>query len=234
MSKFMAIAGILAAAAGIAFGLLQYTSSGQMQVLHLTPEVAAIFLVGGLGLIGIGGAIGAIEQAGRATRELRQWLAGHDAAPHAEYEPPAASAVAVEAEAEKPPEAVQTVRTSTADTIAALDKAKEDISKALGVTGDAPVAVPKPPPVPVPPPAAAAPPEKAEKAAEPAVIEGEATVVGEDQLFVVDEKVIRGRPARVLSDGTVEAETDEGWMRFENLEHLEEYLDAVTPPAAKA
>jgi hypothetical protein len=33
----------------------------------------------------------------------------------------------------------------------------------------------------------------------------------------------------VLSDGTVEAETDEGWMRFENLEHLEEYLDAMSP-----
>ena len=45
----------------------------------------------------------------------------------------------------------------------------------------------------------------------------------------VEEKLIRGRPARVLSDGTVEAETDEGWMRFENLEHLEEYLDAMSP-----
>jgi hypothetical protein len=38
---------------------------------------------------------------------------------------------------------------------------------------------------------------------------------------------VRGRPARLLSDGTVEAETDEGWMRFENLEHLNEYLDMV-------
>jgi hypothetical protein len=37
------------------------------------------------------------------------------------------------------------------------------------------------------------------------------------------------RPARILSDGTVEAETDEGWMRFENLEHLDEYLDAMAP-----
>jgi hypothetical protein len=39
--------------------------------------------------------------------------------------------------------------------------------------------------------------------------------------------VVRGRAARILSDGTVEAETDEGWMRFENMEHLEEYLDAT-------
>ena len=52
---------------------------------------------------------------------------------------------------------------------------------------------------------------------------------GEEQLYVVEERLIRGRPARVLSDGTVEAETDEGWMRFENCEHLEEYLDAMSP-----
>ena len=51
----------------------------------------------------------------------------------------------------------------------------------------------------------------------------------DSDLYVTEEKTIRGRPARVLSDGTVEAETDEGWMRFENLEHLEEYLDAVSP-----
>ena len=48
-----------------------------------------------------------------------------------------------------------------------------------------------------------------------------------DQLYVVEELIIRERPARVLSDNTVEAETDEGWMRFENVEHLEEYLDAM-------
>ncbi len=49
----------------------------------------------------------------------------------------------------------------------------------------------------------------------------------DDVLYVVEEKVVRGRAARILSDGTVEAETDEGWMRFENMEHLEEYLDAT-------
>jgi hypothetical protein len=51
--------------------------------------------------------------------------------------------------------------------------------------------------------------------------------VSEDELYVVEERTIAGKPARVLSDGTVEAETDEGWMRFENIEHLEEYLDAA-------
>ena len=34
---------------------------------------------------------------------------------------------------------------------------------------------------------------------------------------------------RNRADGTVEAETAEGWMRFENLEHLNEYLDAMEP-----
>ena len=65
-----------------------------------------------------------------------------------------------------------------------------------------------------------------EEAAEP---EQAAEEPDEEQLYVVEEKFIRGRPARVLSDGTVEAETDEGWMRFENREHLEEYLDAMSP-----
>ena len=54
----------------------------------------------------------------------------------------------------------------------------------------------------------------------------------EGQLYVVEERFIRMRPARILSDGTVEAETDEGWMRFENLEHLDEYLDAMSPAKA--
>ena len=49
----------------------------------------------------------------------------------------------------------------------------------------------------------------------------------EGQLYVIEERIIRNREARILSDGTVEAETDEGWMRFENLEHLNEYLDAT-------
>ena len=57
----------------------------------------------------------------------------------------------------------------------------------------------------------------------------EDVVIEEGQLYVVEERVIRRHPARILSDGTVEAETAEGWMRFENLEHLNEYLDAMEP-----
>jgi hypothetical protein len=52
-------------------------------------------------------------------------------------------------------------------------------------------------------------------------------VVSEEELYVVEERTIAGKPARILSDGTVEAETDDGWMRFENVEHLEEYMEAV-------
>jgi len=65
----------------------------------------------------------------------------------------------------------------------------------------------------------------------PPVIEETETGAGEE-LYVVEEREFRGKPARVLSDGTVEAETDEGWMRFENMEHLEEYMDAMDAMAS--
>jgi len=67
--------------------------------------------------------------------------------------------------------------------------------------------------------------------AEPAIDEAPEALPQEEELFVVEERVIRKRPARLLSDGTVEAETDEGWMRFENVEHVEEYLDAMKATA---
>jgi hypothetical protein len=56
---------------------------------------------------------------------------------------------------------------------------------------------------------------------------GPRETVSEEELYVVEERTIAGKPARILSDGTVEAETDDGWMRFENVEHLEEYMDAL-------
>ena len=109
------------------------------------------------------------------------------------------------------PTPAATSKTSVADTVAALEQAKTDIAVALGVEPQK---------------AAAAEPvaAKAEPEAKPEAAEAE-------ELYVVEEKVIRGRPARVLSDGTVEAETDDGWMRFENLEHLDEYLEAMVPEA---
>ena len=49
----------------------------------------------------------------------------------------------------------------------------------------------------------------------------------EESLYVVQETIIRGMPARILSDGTIEAQLPEGWLRFENMEHLIEYTDAL-------
>jgi len=117
---------------------------------------------------------------------------------------------------------------STRETIIAIEKAKADLEGALGATPP-----PEPPAIDTPAPPPPPPPPEAPEALVVAVSETEVEVAAnesdEEQLYVMEEKMIRGRPARVLSDGTVEAETDEGWMRFENLDHLEEYLDAMSP-----
>jgi hypothetical protein len=233
MSKLMIILGIIVAAAGAVIGALIYVSPGQMQVLGLTPEVAAVLLVGGLGLIGLGGVIGAMDKTTAATRDLRAWLSGQDVGqvsaaaaataattvtefaevtaspppfPMPTPEPPASVSKIDALIKESKAETTRAVSESR-ETIAAMDKAKDELKEVLGVSE------PEPPP----PPAAEEPPPVEEAEAE------------DTQLFVVEERLIRGRPARVLSDGTVEAETDDGWMRFENLEHLEEYLDAMSP-----
>ncbi|MGE0241367.1 MAG: hypothetical protein AB7F74_00370 [Parvibaculaceae bacterium] len=245
MSKLMIILGIIVAAAGAVIGALIYVSPGQMQVLGLTPEVAAVLLVGGLGLIGLGGVIGALDKSTAATRGLREWLAGQDngqAAPGASpgvvsefststiapppfpvppAEPPSASkldALLKESKAE-----TNRAVAESQETVAAIDKAKNQLEEVFKTPSE--LAPPPPPPPPVVEPAAEPPAETVEVVE--AVDESEDT-----QLFVVEERLIRGRPARVLSDGTVEAETDDGWMRFENLEHLEEYLDAMSPGQA--
>jgi hypothetical protein len=216
-----------------------------MQVMGMTPEVAAVLLVGGLTIMGLGAVTAAVENSSRMLSELRLMV------PHVEHEhhaepavelPPrteeavvavAAATIPIEPEpdgasepAKSPPSAVDALiaesraaaekaiaasKEQAASTVVALDKAKSDLNKALGA------------PEPAPPP-----PEKAEAAAQEAAVDE----LDDNQLYVVEERLIRGRPARVLSDGTVEAETDEGWMRFENLEHLEEYLDAMSPGAA--
>ena len=110
--------------------------------------------------------------------------------------------------------AVATGKSAVDDTIAALEQAKADIANAVGGIGQVVE-------------------EKVEDVVD-AVEEqpvAEEEEFGEGELYVVEERDIRGRPARILSDGTVEAETDEGWMRFENLEHLNEYMDAMGEPA---
>jgi hypothetical protein len=214
MSKLMFIFGILFLAAGVALGLLIHFSPGEMQVRGLTADVAAILAVGGALCLGLGSTIGALRDRTPAP------VVAEPAPEQVEEKPAtpkftgfgkkaAVAAVAAEAGAAVA-ETAAASKTSVADTVAALEQAKTDIAVALGVE-------------PQKAPAAELVAAKAEPEAKP---EPEA-----EELYVVEEKVIRGRPARVLSDGTVEAETDDGWMRFENLEHLDEYLEAMVPEA---
>ena len=215
MSKLMFIFGILFLAAGVALGLLIHFSPGEMQVRGLTPDVAAILVVGGALCLGLGSMIGALRDRTVATVVA-------DIVTEAPEEKPAtpkftgfgkktAATVVVAETAAATVDTAAAPKTSVADTVAALEQAKTDIAVALGVE-----------------PQKAAPEEPVAVKAEP---EEKTEAADSEELYVVEEKVIRGRPARVLSDGTVEAETDDGWMRFENLEHLDEYLEAMVPEA---
>ena len=216
MSKLMFIFGILFLAAGVALGLLIHFSPGEMQVRGLTPDVAAILVVGGALCLGLGSTIGALRDrtvtvAPVVAEVVTETPAEKPATPKFTGFGKKTAATAVVAEASAAvAETAAASKTSVADTVAALEQAKTDIAVALGVE-----------------------PQKA-PAAEPVASKAEPEAKPEpesEELYVVEEKVIRGRPARVLSDGTVEAETDDGWMRFENLEHLDEYLEAMVPEA---
>ncbi len=214
MSKLMFIFGILFLAAGVALGFLIHFSPGEMQVRGLTADVAAILLVGGALCLGLGSTIGALRDRTVAPVVADTVIETPEEKPATPKftgfgKKTAAAAVVAEASAAVA-ETAAASKTSVADTVAALEQAKTDIAVALGVE-----------------------PQKAAPQVPVAVVPepDEKTEAGDGELYVVEEKVIRGRPARVLSDGTVEAETDDGWMRFENLEHLDEYLEAMVPEA---
>ena len=233
MSKLMWILGILLAAAGLALGLMVFASPAGVVAWGINAEFTAILFVGGILSIGLGGVINALQNMPAPHVELPAYAtAAAPAAAIPEFgrrtvEPAAATVVAaVEQEEVSPP-----VR----ETIAALEQARQKIEQAFEpqsqpIEPPAPVAAAKEEPA-----AAEAPaPVVEEPVAEPEPEaeaelppEAEEEVLEEGQLYVVEERFIRQRPARILSDGTVEAETDEGWMRFENLEHLDEYLDAM-------
>ncbi len=219
MAKLMWIAGILLAAVGIALGLMVFFSTAQMVAWDVTLDTASVLLVGGLLALGLGGVINAVDVLGEryAAVDIVAAPAKAAATPIPEYGRRAAEAAGAAA-------AITEVSPEVKDTIDKIERAKQDLSKAFGdkpgVTG---VSVTETV-------VASAPSEAAAEAAieeiEEAIDEAQG---GEDQLYVVEERTIRNRPARILSDGTVEAETDEGWMRFENLEHLDEYLEAMSP-----
>lgn len=239
MSKLMTVLGIILLAVGVALAVVGIVNPAKVQILGVSMDTAAILAAGGILAIGLGGVIAALERGVRSVAVVGDDMAeidetspnqGADAAsekmvpdvsvveaPAVEPQPSrirfpgfgrriaatAGVAAAVEVAATSPP--------SVQDTIAALEKAKSDINNALG--GVDTMSGP-----------AGADHGVAEAASGDAAGDDAPALDGE--LYVIEEKVIRGRPARVLSDDTVEAETDEGWMRFENLEHLNEYLDA--------
>ena len=256
MSKLMWIAGILLIAFGIALGLMVFVSPASVVGWGLTPEVAAILLVGGFLSLGLGGVINAIEQRPEPASEPAYARRietpvttipefgrrmSEQAAPAAAASVAAPASAASAAASSDLPEVSEPVR----ETIQALEQARQKIEQAFDpkpsetlATEIRAVVASEPEPVleALAQEEQAAEPARAVDAEEPEAepeLEAEEVeegpIVEEGQLYVIEERLIRARPARILSDGTVEAETDEGWMRFENLEHLDEYLDAIAP-----
>lgn len=219
MSKFMWVLGILLAAVGIAILFLALFNNAYLQVRGLQLSDAINLIIGAVLAIGLAGVINALQGGvvvGNA--EASQPEVAIDPEPVAK----AAPAVEAEAPSEEAPAAkpmrfpsfsrkVEAAATPVAAVVAAeavAEKTEEIVTPAVKETISAL--------------------EQAKSDLEAALAGPEETAqAAEGDLYVVEDKVIRGRPARILSDGTVEAETDEGWMRFENLEHLDEYLDAI-------
>ena len=223
MSGLMKLLGLVLIIAAAVFVLLLKLSSAQMQVWGISPDVIATLLVGGVIGLGLAGVIDAVTRIGsgfpmQAPAAELIATAVAIAEPVVEEKAVSPSPIgfgrkraetppAFEPEVSALPVAKSVAATSVADTIAALEQAKSDIKTALGGVESMSGSVESP-------------------RMEPVATEGEVEPDSEE-LYVVEEKIIRGRPSRILSDDTVEAETDEGWMRFENLEHLNEYLDSV-------
>ena len=238
MSRLMTILGIVFLALGAAIAVVGFARPGQMQVSGLTMDSAGLLLMTGLMGLGFGGIIEAIQtRRGSASVTSSEVVAAPVAMEKIETVAPvvAEDAPAAAAEDDQPARirfrgfgrklgadaagataiaasVVEPARSSVDDTINALEKAKQDITSALG--GVERISTTTPPP-------------HVGRAPEPEADEEEAPAAEDGELYVVEEKMIRGRPARILSDDTVEAETEEGWMRFENIEHLNEYLDAA-------
>jgi hypothetical protein len=244
MSKLMTVLGIILLAVGAALAVTGYLNPAQMQIQGLSLDTAATLLTGGILAIGLGGVIGALQGYAPAVAAPAQVETVEEpviavVTPQVVVNEPAPALAAVVPPVLAPEESPARIRfpgfgrktaevaattavvaavTETAapaksavdDTIAALEQAKADIANAIGGVSDMTEAKVE---------------EVVEEVAddEPAAEEE----IEDGELYVLEEREIRGRPARILSDQTVEAETDEGWMRFENLEHLNEYLDAM-------
>lgn len=237
MAKLMWIAGIVLVAVAVALGLMIVVSTASVVGWGLDFGVVAVLLIGGILSVGLGGVIDALAARDAAVAAslppYMQPVAPDTRQPIPEFgrrsgeAAPAATVAAAIAADEVSPEVKKTIDaleqakqdlTQAFDTPAAAEAPDEDPSAATVATVEATV-------VDVELAEEAAPEEAVPEEAEPV----EEEILEEGQLYVVEERTIRNRPARILSDGTVEAETDEGWMRFENLEHLDEYLEAMSP-----
>jgi hypothetical protein len=210
MNMGVRIAGFVLIALGLLAIVITLFSSEAL-VDGLTFDTGVMLLVGGVVTLGLSGVMSAIET-------LRTFIAGEDQAFVAsldEPKNPARTAAAAyfpgsKRPSAKPQESMRRGEPSFpprgGDVSKAMreqkppaDKARQTVDKPVEDIGDL---------------------APAESTAAP-------EAVSEEELYVVEERTIAGKPARVLSDGTVEAETDDGWMRFENVEHLEEYMEAL-------
>ena len=234
MSNLVKLCGTLLAILGLGLSALAILQPGRMDVYGVKLDTAAILFVGGILSLGLGALIDAIHltavrpailtvaeaqaAAVDAAKPMAYGASGFgrrstDAAVGTAAVATAAVAAGAMVSAAKAPS------DPVAETISALEQAKADVIKSIGSMDSATLKSPAPVNAVAPQP-------------QTAVTEPEVEDEADEELFVVEEKVIRGRPSRVLSDDTVEAETDEGWMRFENLEHLNEYLDSVEEQSA--
>ena len=223
MSKLMWIAGILLMAVGVALGLMVFVSTAAIIAWGIDLHVAVTLLIGGILSLGLGSVISGLETLRIVPATVAAPLeAAALPTPIPEFGrrniEPAATAAAIGAT-----EAIE-VSEPVKETIEALENARQKIEQAFEPKTEEDAAENAEEPAEVP---AIEEPAAPEEPAEAEVVDEE--VAAEGQLYVVEERLIRTRPARILSDGTVEAETEEGWMRFENLEHLDEYLDAMSP-----
>jgi len=238
MSNLMKLFGTLMAVLGVVLGVTILAKPGLLDAMGIRLDTAVLLLVGGVLALGLGSVIDVLKsQRARpvvesvGTTRVESAAVPPDAViPNFSRKPAETAAMAAGAavasatmagvaEAKKPD--------PVAETISALEQAKADVIKSMGGM-DAVTTSSEPKPS-----GAVEAPKPAAALERPSVDEEEpaADEEADEDLYVVEEKVIRGRPARILSDDTVEAETDEGWMRFENLEHLNEYLDSVEEQA---
>ena len=204
MSKLMTVLGIILLAAGIAIAVVGLVNQAPLLVYNISMPTAIDLVIGGVLALGLGGVINAVNRGGTGAAAQ----AAEDYVPAA-MEPTASVEMAnpVAEEAAAKPIRFPSFSRKVEETAPAA-RAEEVMNPSVKETISAL--------------------EQAKTDLEAAIGGTEEPVAhAEGELYVVEDKVVRGRPARILSDGTVEAETEEGWMRFENLEHLDEYLDAV-------